>query len=73
MLPDLRRLNDSWQAERGRAPPWLGIVNGARDLGESGCLERLWLLALWFNVALDAGLVASRAGSWRLNELGLNS
>lgn len=36
---DLRRLSDSCRANRGSGPVCVGIVNGARSFGESGCFK----------------------------------
>jgi len=36
VLPDLRRLRDTFWARRGTAVPGAGITSGARLLGESG-------------------------------------
>lgn len=36
VLPERRRLKESWRASLGRVPLWLGITKGARLLGDNG-------------------------------------
>lgn len=56
---DLRRLSDSCRANRGSGPLCVGIVNGARSFGESGCFNGE---GIYFCVPSE-GIVASKFSS----------